>query len=515
MNERIGRLALGLLVCFTLLFVQLNRVQVWGATRIKEHPANLREVLRTFDQPRGLVYTADNVVVAQSEPTPGQRFERVRRYPEADLFAHVAGFFSFEFGAAGVEQTYNERLAGTRADQQLRRLSDLFVERDTTADVVLTLRRDVQAAAKEALGERAGSVVALDPRDGRVLALWSWPSFDPNPLAGGDLAAARAARQALLADPAKPLLAKAYRERFFPGSTFKIVVAATGLDAGLVTLDEPVYEVRRTYTPPRTSRPLANFGNSSCGGSLVEITRVSCNTAFAEMGAKTIGPTLMIQGAEQFGFNATPPIDLPGAASSVFPVDFGRKLSGDGGPGSEYEGSAALAQAAIGQNDVAATPLQMALVAAAVANGGTVPTPHVMAEVRDADGAVLERGDSTPWRRALEPESADALRQAMTAVVQDGTATRLAIDGVDVGAKTGTAQLGSDPPRSHAWVIAYAGPPGRAPTVAVAVLVEGVEGADNQTGGRVAAPIARQVIEAVLAAQAAPAAAPAPPRPGG
>lgn len=490
MNRQIAKLGLGLLACFVVLFVQLNRVTVFGAEELKQHPQNNRSILRDFDAPRGTVVTADEEIVAVSEPTPeGSRFERIRRYPQGDLFAHTVGYFSLNLGATGVEDSYNAELAGRTLDLSFRRLDDLFVDRDRVGDLRLSLRADVQRVARDLLGERQGSVVALDPRSGELLALWSWPSFDPNVLASHDFQAANAAFGLFQADERAPLLAKTYRERFFPGSTFKVVTAAAGLEAGAVSEQEPAYPAAREYVPPQTSRPLRNFGGSTCGGTLFDLLRVSCNTAFAQM-AIDLGPATMVERAEAFGFNQRPPIDLPAPAASVFPTDFDQDLP-------------ALAQSGIGQNDVSSTPLQMALVAAAVANGGVVMEPTVLADVRDDDGTVVEDPEPTQWTRAMSPESADVLRRGMIEVVQRGTARNLAIGGFEVGGKTGTAQLGTDPPRSHAWIIGFAGPPGQPPSVAVAVLVEGQQGASEQTGGQVAAPIARAVMEAVLAAQGA------------
>jgi penicillin-binding protein A len=490
MSRQISKLGIGLLVCFLVLFVQLNRVTVFDAQRLKDHPQNNRAILRDFDAPRGTIVTADEVVVAVSEPTPeGSRFTRQRRYPEGDLFAHAVGYFSLNLGATGVEDTYNAELAGRTADLSFRSLDDLFVDRERVGDLRLTLRADVQRLARELLGERQGSVVAVDPRTGELLALWSWPSFDPNVLASHDFRLANDAHGMFQADQRSPLLAKTYRERFFPGSTFKVVTAAAGLAAGAVTEQAPAYPAASEYIPPQTTRPLRNFGGSTCGGTLFDILRVSCNTAFAQM-AVDLGPDAMIERAEAFGFNSAPPIDLPSAARSVYPTDFDQNIP-------------ALAQTGIGQNDVSATPLQMALVAAAVAADGRIMAPTVLAEVRDDDGTVVEDPEPSEWRRAMTPEHADVLRRAMIEVVRGGTARNLAIPGMEVGGKTGTAQLGTDPPRSHAWIIGFAGPPGEAASVAVAVLVEGQQGASEQTGGQVAAPIARAVMEAVLAAQGA------------
>lgn len=488
MSNQIAKLGVGLLLCFLVLFVQLNRVTVFGAQELKDNPANNRSILRDFDAPRGTIVTADEVIVARSEPTPeGARFDFARTYPEGDLFAHTVGYFTLNLGATGVEDAYNAELAGRTLDLSFQDFDDLFVDRDRVGDVRLSLRADAQRVAKDLLGERQGSVVAIDPRTGELLAMWNWPSFDPNALATHDFAAANAAFALYQADERDPLLPKTYRERFFPGSTFKVVTAAAGLASGEVTPDAPAYPVTREYTPPQTSRPLRNFGGSSCGGTLFDILRVSCNTAFAQM-AVDLGESAMVDTAESFGFNAAPPIDLPAPAQSVFPTDFDQNLP-------------ALAQAGIGQNDVSATPLQMALVAAAVANEGRIMTPRVVADVRDQDNSVVDDPEPTQWRQATSAEHADVLRRAMIEVAERGTARNLQIPGFEVGGKTGTAQLGTDPPRSHAWIIGFAGLPGQPPSVAVAVIVEGQSGASEQTGGQVAAPIAKAVMETVLAAQ--------------
>ena len=488
MNRQIAKLGIGLLVCYLALFVQLNRVTVFEAAELKEHPANNREVLRDYDGPRGSIATADGVLLAESVPNPeGARFERSRRYPEGELFAHTVGYFSLNIGSTGLERSYNDELAGRTFDLSFQGLDDLFIERDRTGDLVLTMRADAQRVARDQLAGRRGSVVALDPRSGDVLAFWSVPSYDPNLLANQDFEAANDAYALLQADPQKPLLARMYRERYFPGSTFKVVTAAAGLASGTVTVDGPEYPRESQFVPPQTDRPLRNFGGSTCGGKLLDILRVSCNTAFARM-AIDIGADQMIDTAEAFGFNDAPPIDLPDPARSVFPTDFDQNLP-------------ALAQSGIGQNDVSSTPLQMALVAAAIANEGSIMAPHVVAAVRDDENEVVDEREPEEWRRAVSPEHAATLRRAMIGVVEDGTASRLAIPGMEVGGKTGTAQLGTPEPRSHAWIIGFAGPPGGEPTVAVAVIIEGQEGASEQTGGRVAAPIARAVMETILAAQ--------------
>lgn len=484
MNRQIRRLGLALVVLYAVLFAQVNLTQLARAERYNEDPGNTREVVRDYARERGGIVTADGVVVAASQPAD-DRYELLRTYPEGELYAHVTGFFSFEFGMDGVERQYNDELAGRTAAQRVTSLGNLFTSDVDTADVTLTLLDTVQRVARDQLGERDGAVVALDPRTGAVLALWSYPSYDPNVLASHDFALARQARTDLLADERDPLLAHTYRERYFPGSTFKVVTAATGVESGAVTIEAPVYPVSDAYVPPLTTRPIQNFGGSACGGALLDILRVSCNTAFAQMGVE-LGAEVMVAGAEAFGFNEEPPVDLPGAAASNFPP-----------VGFFDRNTPALAQSAIGQNDVSATPLQMALVAAGIANRGAVMVPRVVASVVDERGRTLYAFRPTLWRQAVSVATADTVRDALVGVVATGTATRMQVEGVTVGGKTGTAQLGTDPPSSHAWVIGFA--PAENPRVAVAVLVKAQPGVSEVTGGRVAAPIARAVIEAVLA----------------
>jgi peptidoglycan glycosyltransferase len=482
-TRQIRLLGIGLMVCFGVLFVQLNRLTVFQAAELNDNPNNTREILRDFTRPRGTVTTADGVVIARSVPS-NDRFELQREYPEGPLFAGITGYYSFTLGSSGVEKTYNDELAGRTLDLTLQDLGDLFVDKDQVGDLSLTVRSDLQRIAADQLGQREGSVVALDPRTGDILAMVSFPTFDPNLLANHNTQAAADAATMLDASPDKPRLSRAYQDRFFPGSTFKVVTATAGLTSGAVTVDNPSYPVATSYTPPGTTRPLQNFGGSSCGGTLFEILRVSCNSAFAQMGVDT-GPDAMVSTAERFGFNQDVPIDLTAPAKSNFPTDFERNVP-------------ALAQSAIGQNDVAATPLQMAMVAGAVANDGVVMTPHVLRDVRDVDGNIVDTYDPKEWTTAMDRGTSALLREAMVGVVERGTATRLAVPGFVVGGKTGTAQLGTQPARSHAWIIGFGGPAGEVPSIAVAVIIEGQDGASEQTGGRVAAPIAQALIQAYL-----------------
>lgn len=502
MNSHIRILGVALTLCFVVLFVQLNRLQLVQQEELQENPNNNRQIERNFSQERGSIFTADGVVIATSEEVDDD-LERQRVYPEGELYAHTTGFFSFQFGADGIERQYNAELAGQTIEQRFDSFSDIFRDTDTTANVTLTLRHDIQTVARDALGDRRGSVVALDPRTGDILAFWSSPSYDPNALGSVDLDAAQAFWQELdaLGAADDPRLPRMYREIYFPGSTFKVVTAGAALDANVATLSEPVFESVVAYTAPLTEVPLQNFGGNICGGDLLESLRRSCNTAFAELAAEVVGPEPFIRVAERFGFNQTPPIDLPAAAASNFPDDFGAQIGVTDGdpPVPIVENTPALAQAGIGQNDVKATPLQMALVAAAVANEGLIMRPHVMAEIRDQRGELIDTYDPAVWQAVVSSADAATLRTAMVDVVTNGTASGLQVPGFEVGGKTGTAQVDAErPDDTHAWIIGFGGPPGGEPTVAVAVIVESQPGAGQQTGGRVAAPIAQAVLAAAL-----------------
>ncbi len=496
-DRSIRHVAMVLMACFVLLFVQLNRIQVFGADELKADPSNTRTIQRDFGRNRGLIFTSDGVVVARSDPSDGP-FEHLRVYPHDELYAHSVGYLSFNIGADGIERSFNEELIGRTPGLQFTGLSNLLGENEPTGDLELTLDHELQLAARDALGEQEGSIVALDPRTGEIKALWSYPSFDPNRLSSHDGTAVNAAFTELNNAEGNPLRAKAYRDIYFPGSTFKVVTAGAALRSDVATMTTPLFPVTNEYVPPLTTRPIANFGGSTCGGDLVEMLRVSCNTGFAQLGAERVGTSGMIDGAQAFGFNLVPPLDVPGAVASRFPTDYGDQIRTPTVeiPAGVVEDTPALAQAAIGQNDVAATPLQMALVAAAVANDGQIMEPRLVREVRNVRGDVVSSPNPSGWLRPLSLGQAADLRDAMLNSARNGTGTRALVPGLDVGTKTGTAQLGTEPAQSHAWTIAFAGPEGLEPELAVAVLVEASPERGEQTGGRTAAPIAGEVIAA-------------------
>ncbi|MEY2469614.1 MAG: penicillin-binding protein [Actinomycetota bacterium] len=480
MTDRIRRLGVILGVGFCLLLAALTRIQVLEASSLTNDPRNTRGLTAAFSADRGFIQTSDGVVLARSSPSDDE-FKRQREYPEGALFAPITGYLSFTFGAEGAERAFNSDLIGGALPKGDASLRDLFDSKRRVGDVTLTINAAVQRVAAAALGNRRGAVVALDPSTGAVLAMVSFPTFDPTPLAGHKQDGVRAAWDALQNDPAHPLLPRPYRESYAPGSTFKVVTASAAFDHA-PDLTTKSYPTLRQLDLPRTDKDLPNFGGNSCGGVIADLLRVSCNTGFAQMGIDLGGKNLADE-AGAFGFNEKPPFDLPAAATSHFPDagEFDRNEPG-------------MAFSAIGQQNVTATPLQMALVAAAIGNGGVIMAPHVLGQVKDERENVIRTFTPHEWRRATSAATADAVRAMMIDVAARGTATRARVNGATVAAKTGTAQtIGNN---AHAWLIAFA--PAEAPKVAVAVIVESQPGLGDVTGGRIAAPIAAQVMQAAL-----------------
>jgi peptidoglycan glycosyltransferase len=484
MNVGIRRVGIAVTLLVLVLVGQLTYLQIIEADRLENDPRNVRNLIRDFNRPRGDIITADGEIVAESLPVDEAEFDFQRVYPEGPLYAQVSGYQSFVVGNTGVEKEYNDDLVGRTPELQIGNVRDLILGKQQTGTVVLTLESAVQLAARDALGDRAGSVVALDPSTGGVLAMYSNPTYDPNPLAGHDTQAVDAFFDVLSADPAKPDLPRSYREIYPPGSSFKTVTAGVALDDGVVTPDTEFPSVS-SIPLPLTDTTLSNFGGGVCGGDLFESFTRSCNTTFARIGLD-LG-NAFVSGMQGFGVYEEPPLDLdPGAVASTGP------------PTSSFDhDDPEFALAGIGQGMVATTPLQMALVASGVANGGVINQPHVADEILDSDGVSVDRIDPGAWKRAMSPGTATTVSEMMVSVVENGTGGAAAIPGVSVAGKTGTAQVGDG--TVDVWFIAFA--PVEDPQVAVAVIVEGTSVGSEATGGEVAAPIARTVIEAALGVQ--------------
>jgi peptidoglycan glycosyltransferase len=478
MSAQIRKVGIGLLLAFAALFLQLNYVQIWAAEDIASNPANIRALIAEYSVKRGDISTLDGKVIARSRATKG-RYKYERTYPFGDLYAHITGYKSIVYGTARLESAYDEQLQGESSVLSMQDIEDqLRGSEEQGDDLRLTIHSQLQEAAREALGGRDGAIVALNPQTGEVRAMWSNPSYDPNPLALHDTKEVRRYRATLDPDSIRsPLISRATSRSFAPGSTFKVVTTAAALESGRYerdsTFPDPV-----ELELPLTNETLMNFTRTSCAGGgqidLFTALEISCDTTYGILGMDVYDE--LTNTAEAMGFNEPIPFDV-GTEPSTFP-----EISDDNEPLRAFAG--------IGQGDVSATPLQMALVAATVANGGEVPRPRLVKQVIDPSGGVVDPFTPEMLGRAMSSETAAAVTEMMKAVVESGTGTTAQIEGVSVAGKTGTAQTvpGEDP---HAWFIAFA--PAEDPQLAVAVVVESGSAGSEATGGAIAAPIARQI----------------------
>jgi peptidoglycan glycosyltransferase len=456
-------------------------VQVVAADTYRLDPRNARFNLTQTGKERGLIVSADGVVLARSDPDPATTGSFIRSYPEGAAFANVVGYSSLLFGEQGIERAYSSDLR-SRRDFTISDLLSVILGRDLRPqNLQLNIDASLQRLAYQALAGQAGAVVALDPLTGAVRALVTSPSYDPSLLLGTDAANQY---QVLLEDPARPLSDRATRELYPPGSTFKTVVAAAAIDSGTAT-QETTFADPAEFPLPGSTAVIQNAGGGPCNNgtstTLLQAFVRSCNTTFAriaiEVGAEPIGEI-----AQQIGFNREIPFPWP-VAESAFATSV---LAND---------DAALGQSGIGERDVRTTPLQMAMVAAAVANQGTVMVPNLVARIFDSDGNEVETVEPTVLDTAFTPDTAFVMSQMMERVVTEGTGRQAAVPGVRVAGKTGTS-TGVEG-RPHAWFIGFA--PVDAPTIAVAVFVEaGGNIGENASGGSVAAPIASQLISGWL-----------------
>lgn len=481
MNTPLRRLAIVVVAMFVSLMAAATSVQFVQAAKLNDDPRNVRTLYREFNNSRGPIVIAGDQVAFSTKVDDAFKYQRT--YTNGPLFAPVTGFYSVVYGRQGIERAENDVLTGTADSLFLSRVQDLFTGRQPQgSSVELTIDPAVQQAAWDAMGDQRGAVVAIDPATGAILAMVSKPSFDPNVLAGHSTSAVNEAYRVLADDPSAPLRNRAISETYPPGSTFKLIDAAAALEAGMTPETQIV--APQTLPLPGSTASIPNFGGEACGPgetvSLAEALRISCNTAFAQLGMDLGADALRAQ-AEAFGFDADLQIPLK-VALSQFPPD---------------PDVPQTALSAIGQYDVRATPLQMALVSAAIANGGKQMAPYLVQTVRNPDLEVVEEASPQELRTSVSAATAAALRDMMIGVIENGTGKSARISGVQVAGKTGTAQTTADA-APHAWFTAFA--PADAPRVAVAVVVEnGGSLGSEATGGQVAAPIARAVIEAVLA----------------
>ena len=489
MNTPLRRVSLAVMVLILLLLGQATWIQVVKADEYRADPRNARVLLDEYARQRGQI-SAGGEVLAQSvqSPDPGDRLRYLRQYTDGPLYAPVTGYYSQIYGAGGMERAMDPVLNGTDDRLFVRRISDAVTGRDPAGgNVVLSIDPRVQRAAFEAMTSRGyqGSVVAIRPQTGEIVAMVSTPSYDPNPLASHSGTTQQNAWNALTEDDPPTLTNRATSETYPPGSTFKIVTTAAALEAGAISPDAPVTAAPRITLPDSTTT-LENYDGKPCGpGGTVPFATAfakSCNGPFAQLGAQIGGDRLRAM-ATSLGFE-NPGLTVP------MPVQASRL--GDMADG------ASTAQSAIGQRDVRLTPLQNAQITATVANGGVPMTPSTVAQIQGQDLSTVESTEPDRLARAFSQSTADTLTQLMIGSENNGSGQGR-IPGVQIASKTGTAEWGADPKTNppHTWYDAFGPVPN--PQIAVSVIVErGGNRGEEATGGSVASPIGRAVIAAAL-----------------
>jgi len=490
MNRPIRRVSVFVGILLLAVVLNLNWVQVIKADSLTSNAANRRTTLNQYKRQRGsIVLQGSGTPIADSVPTK-DALMYLRRYAAGPQYAAVTGFNSLYYGNTGIEAAEDSVLSGTDDRLFVQRLTNLLTGRDTRGgNVLLTINKQAQAAAWQAMGGRKGAVVALDPATGAILAAVSSPSFDPNELSSHDANQIQSAYRRYNNDPNNPLENRAFDITFPPGSVFKLVVSAAALKNGR-TPGSRIPAVN-ALTLPGTHTQLRNFAGEQCGDgktdTLDHALTISCNTAFAQLGMD-LGTQTLKQQAAQFGLDGN---------------DFTMPLRVAGSTTGPIVDQAALAQSSIGQRDVRVTPLQAAMISAAIANHGTLMKPYLVSEEQAPNLSVLSRTDPQVQSQPMTSAQADELTKMMVDVVNQGTGTAAQIPGIQVAGKTGTADNGPQNPDGsyvrppHAWFSGFA--PTDNPKIAVAVVLEngGVNG-NETTGGLAAAPVAQAVMKAYL-----------------
>jgi peptidoglycan glycosyltransferase len=481
-NKELTRVSAVVLLMFLALFVSTSVIQVGAADTLRADGRNSRTLYASYSAERGPILV-DGVPIAYSQPVDDE-FKFLRTYPQPELYAPVTGYFTLNQGNTGIEGELNDLLSGTANSQFLDQVNAILTGQSPKgAAVELTIDGALQQVAWDALGEYSGAVIAIDTKTGAILAMVSKPTFDPNWLAVHDSDAVIDVYDQLLADPSEPLFNRTLAGDLNPpGSTFKLVVAAAALESGQYTA-ESQFPNPPQLTLPESDSVITNSGGDTCSGAatvtLSTALQLSCNIPFAELGLE-LGDRQIRDQANDFGFNESISVPLE-STPSVYP----RALD-----------DPQTMLSAFGQSSVRASPLQMAMVSAAIANGGTLMRPNLVESIVAADLSVLESFEPSVYKQSISASTAAALTQMMVASVSNGAGSNARIDGVDVAGKTGTAENGEGEPYSL-WFTGFA--PANDPRVAVAVVIENGGGfGQSGSGNQVAAPIAKRVLEAVL-----------------
>jgi penicillin-binding protein A len=495
-NRQIARLALVGVGLVTALIVATTYWQTWATAGLADRQDNEIQRVAQFSIQRGLIRAADGTILASNRVRKvGGQTLYLRRYPQGGLFAHVVGYSTQSRSRAGLESSLNDYLTGSNSNLGTVLKTTLDRIRGATIkgnNVWLTVRPSAQRVAMQQLAGKCGSVVALDPRTGKVLVMASRPTYDPS-LVEKDFARIRTTSAACR--PAAPLLNRATDGLFVPGSIFKVVTSAAALDSGRFTIDSRF--VDKGYCI-EYGKQVKNFGDQNgpeVFGSVdfLQALEHSINAVFCEIG-KSIGAGRILGTSKQFGFYKDPPLETPGNERSPSGLYNHGKLFYPSNPATQVDPG----RLAFGQERMLTTPLEMAMVAAAVGNKGVIMEPHVVDRVTAPGGGIVKRTRPRKYRRAMRTKTAADLTRMMEAVVTGGTGTAAQIPGVRVAGKTGTAETGGAGTLNTTWFIAFA--PAGAPRVAIAVVLQNQTGA----GGTTAAPIAKAVMQAILAGRSNP-----------
>ena len=495
MGRRIRWLGVFMLVCFGLIAVQLVNIQFVKAKQLANSPSNPRVASLKYENPRGTIYAADGTTVLAKSvaASPGQykyRYTHIRQYPDGPLYAGITGYDSpLYYGTSGIEEEYNSQLGPhSQGPQNLSQL--IFGEKvpSVTDDVTLTVQPALQQAAWDALTtmppgvNKDGAVVVMQPSTGDIEAMVSNPTYDPNALVNPNLPAEQLAYYSYNNKDHEgffPLQPIATGYRFAPGSTFKVITSTAAYNLAPV-LDSFDYPVQQCQKFADSNIPLCDKAGP-CGGTMVSMLPASCDPGYGDLGVQE-GVGVLQKQAQLFGYDVVPGIDLPGVVKSVF-------------PSLPQNSQALLADSAIGQYNVAATALQNAMVASGIADGGVVMTPHLMSQIRDSQGNMVEKYAPKPLPRTATPQAATQVTALMEGVVAHGTASGVGFPSYLCAAvKTGTAETSPSQHVTETWMIGFA--PANDPQVAVAVVVPQQSIASD--GASVAGPIMKAVLEAAV-----------------
>jgi len=488
MSRRLSVFAIVIVLLFAAIAAQAVNIQFFRAPGLNASILNPRNSQSNTQYPRGEIVAADGTVLAKSVPATKGYYPYTRVYPLGALTSGLVGFASPFYGTWALEAQYNQYLIAHAQPPQS--LAQVLAPTSAADSISITLQPALQRVAAKALAGRNGAAVVLDPRTGAVLAMYANPTYNPAPFESSSYTVAAKAWKLDTTNNAygfPPLGDLAIQQTFPPGSTFKIVTTSAVV-AKKPSLFTKSYPVAATIHLPDSNKTLSNYAFVPCGGDIAQMLPPSCDQGYALIGLD-LGGNILAETADSYGFNSVPPIDLPGAQPSYFPSAASFVYNKPG-----------LAYSAIGQQNVRATALQMALVAAAVANGGTIMTPHLLNYVSGPDGSIVKRYQDTPWKSPLTKAQAAQIVPLMQAVAHaaNGTAAGVFPAWADVGAKTGTAQVGNAAQNVDDWMIAFA--PATNPTVAVAVVVP--YQITSTTGNSVAGPIMRCMVEGALSLQA-------------